>query len=472
MRRRSLTVAVASIVVLAGCQAWPSGRFDTSNSGFNAAETKLGLSNVGALRVRFTADLGSMHGPAIEPVVSGGFVYVSTAGMVKVYKADGSAGCSGVPLTCQPVWTADVGGRTLFNAPTIANGTMFVSTMANSSSSPGNLLFAFDAAGRSGCSSTPVACTPLWTSPVGYAPSPTVSNGFVYVAQQKTMSVLDANGVENCSGTPKVCSPLWTSAPLTSGVSFGGFSAPTVGRATAYLIDYNGTVYAYDANGSTGCAGSPVVCSPKWTAVLSSPGSADFLGWVGPVLDGSRLLTYTSTFNTGTGLVDTVVSAFDADGVANCSGSPVACQPVWSTQIPAPPRNTKLAVAYGTVFAVTGGGPNSSDKVTAFATDGTGCSGTPMTCPIKWTSGQSGLLRGKYAYPIVANGVLYQATTNGLSAFDARGSTCTTIPSPTSCEQWHSLSASGNAAIADGRVFVISEYWMANPIPGTLLMLS
>jgi hypothetical protein len=93
-----------------------------------------------------------------------------------------STQCSGAPPheTCAPLWTAAIGGAGTVgqSSPVVVNGVVYVS--AN------NKLYAFSAAGTTGCSGTPKTCTPLWTGSSNanttYA-SPAVANGMVYEGQ-------------------------------------------------------------------------------------------------------------------------------------------------------------------------------------------------------------------------------------------------------------------------------------------------
>ncbi len=457
-------VAVA-MVVLAGCQAWPSARFDAANTGFNAKENQLGAANVSALAARFTADVGSVDADGIPPVVVNGSVYVSAHGQLQVYSATGGGGCAGTPVVCVPLWTADLGGRRVISAPTVSAGTVFVSAYA---SPPGggesDLLFAFDAAGREGCGGTPVTCTPKWTAAAGFATSPTVYGGVVYVATQQRVAAIDAAGVQGCAGVPKVCTPLWTTAPLQPNyLSFGGFAAPTVGAAGLFMIDYDGHVYAYDQTGHTNCGGVPVVCAPTWTASTSPVQvmANRFLGWTGPVLDGSRVLTYTAASVNGT--VRARLSAFDAAGVQGCAGVPVVCIPEWTTTVAGEPMNAQLAVAYGSVFVAYRPSPMTSDGdgIAAFATDGSTCTGLPMTCDPQWTSTFQEPVSGQFADPIVANGLLYQPSATGVSVFDAHGASCTAPPTggpPTCGAVAHVPAPAGTSSlsIVDGRMYIVA----------------
>ena len=114
--------------------------------------------------------------------------------------------------------------------------------------------------------------------------------------------------------------------------------------------------------------------------------------------------------------------AYDAAGVAGCSGSPKVCQPRWT----APGWAGSMVVSEGRLFV---SGPVS---VAAFAVNGVaGCTGTPKVCSPVTTyavSHDTGITP-----PVVADGVLYvgvgydDTIINGgqhgaIQAYDARGS--------------------------------------------------
>lgn len=123
---------------------------------------------------------------------------------------------------------------------------------------------AFDANGVQGCTGTPAVCQPLWSAPlpgnaehlglVGIA----VSGGHVFVPTESGVSVFDAKGVTGCSGTPKVCTPV---ATLTFGASPGTRGSVTIANGVAYVGSMDG-LFAFDANLSQGCSGTPLVCQP------------------------------------------------------------------------------------------------------------------------------------------------------------------------------------------------------------------
>ena len=162
---------------------WARFHFDPANSGLNPYENVIGPANVSGLKTAWTAanplGIGSIGS---SPAVAGGVVYVgSTQGNLYAFSAAGATGCSGTPKTCTPLWTAaNAGGVSPMSpAPAVANGVVYVGSDGQ--------LYAFSAAGTTGCSGTPKTCTPLWataTSTSGATfSSPAVANGMVYEGQ-------------------------------------------------------------------------------------------------------------------------------------------------------------------------------------------------------------------------------------------------------------------------------------------------
>src|SRR4029077_9447814 len=128
--------------------------------------------------------------------------------------------------------------------------------------------------------------------------------------QDGNLYAFDASGVTGCAGTPKVCAPLWTAS--TGSVSS---SSRTVADGVVYVGSSIGNLYAFDAAGVSGCAGSPKVCEPLWTApagndIVSSPAVAGGVVYIGANEPGP-----------GGGFSDGYLNAFDAAGVTGCSGS-------------------------------------------------------------------------------------------------------------------------------------------------------
>ena len=246
-----------------------------------------------------------------SPTVSNGSVFVTTqVGDIEAFDAAGGSGCSGAPRICSPLWISHVAGPTS-SIVSVSNGILF----ARGSEGGTGTIVALDASGTRGCGGTPKVCTPLWAYATTYSPKgfPVVSGTTLYVDTDQLVSVFpnlvedgnieafDANGVKGCAGTPVVCAPIWSSQnTLPSGVSpvvgngvaivpglhaFDAqgvtdcsrsscsplWSTSTAGSPSAMggsvLYASSGTnIDAYDAGGASGCSGSPIICSPLWSA--------------------------------------------------------------------------------------------------------------------------------------------------------------------------------------------------------------
>src|SRR4029077_14463805 len=133
---------------------------------------------------------------------------------------------------------------------------------------------------------------------------------------------------------------------------------------------------AFSAAGTTSCSGTPKSCFPLWTALTgatgpdlqSSPAVADGIVYVG-----------SGFYPAGT------LSAFDAAGTTNCSGTPKTCAPLWT----APTLGgvgSSPAVGNGVVYVGTNGGGSYAFD----AAGNTNCSGTPKTCAPLWTASAGG----------------------------------------------------------------------------------
>jgi outer membrane protein assembly factor BamB len=191
--------------------------------------------------------------------VSNSVVYVGTgASFFYAFDANGVTNCSGTPKICSPLWSGLGTGDGTFS-PAVANGIVYVESGLDGD------LYAYDANGVTHCSGTPKFCHPLWGAATGsYIESaPAIANGVVYVgAQNGQLYAFDSNGATHCSGTPKVCRPLW-SATTTSGYLIQ--SAPMVANGVVYVGSTDRKLYAFNASGTTGCAGTPKTCTPLWT---------------------------------------------------------------------------------------------------------------------------------------------------------------------------------------------------------------
>jgi outer membrane protein assembly factor BamB len=225
-----------------------------------------------------------------SPAVANGIVYVGTSfGLLWAYDAAGNTNCSGSPKLCQPLWHGPaLHGFAATTSPAIANGLVYIGgTDGNSNLKK---LYAFDAAGNNtGCSGSPKTCQPLWSAPVALGgqirTAPAVANGVVYVGTifDNKLYAFDAAGNTGCSGSPKVCNPLWTTSATGS---VGIDSSPAVANGVVYVGSHDNKLYAFDAAGTTGCSGSPKVCNPLWTfaagaQVNSSPAVTNGVVYVG-----------------------------------------------------------------------------------------------------------------------------------------------------------------------------------------------
>jgi PQQ-like domain len=425
--------------------SWPQADGGPARTGDQPGETVIGTGNVSGLsEVR---SYPTRSDPS-APLIVNGILYVD-AGLLYAFDATGATGCPAAPGTCTPLWTAPTA---YFHGMAVADGKVFVSD--------GEGVQAFDAAGSENCSGTPKVCSPLWAtstktvtgppfvpgggSPVvvgdvlyvpGYGDGMALSQGGALVA------AFDAAGQRGCSGTPAVCVPMWTTSGLPA--SSGNAGSPAVANGVLYIA--NSTLYAFDANGSQACTGTPKVCGPLWTAAMTGSGATDGA----PAVAGG--VVYVGTFYTG-------LYAFDAAGSRDCSAAAAgkACAPLWH----APESSTgsidvAAAVAGGVVYVASATG-----TLTAFAAQAPGsCPGTGdvRTCTVAplWT-GTGGVATS--SSPVVAGGVVYVAA-GGTYAFDAAGSRdCTTAAAGKACTPlWKSagtFAMEGALAVVDGVLYV------------------
>ncbi len=314
----------------------------------------------------------------------------------------------------------------------LSQGRGFVST------GDGRLVAA--SAGTTGCTGSPLVCQPLWTASYPGADTvgtPLVANNVVYetYADSKgtvaALAAYDANGVTNCAGTPLVCEPLWTAPVATlTGVNIDQ------GRLLVANLE-TGSLEAYDPAGVTDCSGTPKVCQPLWSA----PDTSIF--WPS-IADGQ---VYLANFTGPTG----TVSVYDETGSTNCTGSPVVCQPLWTVALPGEGMggvDVSGGVGYVQARPSAGGFPT----LVAFdATGTTNCTGTPKVCQPLWTAPLSSPTYLTDT-PAVANGLVY-AGSGGDQVFDAAGVTgCS--GTPTVCQPIRGdTGQAGDQTVANGLLF-------------------
>jgi PQQ-like domain len=237
-----------------------------------------------------------------------------------------------------------------------------------------------------------------------------------------------------------------TGAPIRSYTS-----ASTWGPAVA-----DGRLYAAVYSGSTGIG--------AWDVATGTPlfGSDDVGGVGSPPLAVGSGRVY--EVRNGT------LRAFDAAGVAGCTGTPAVCTPLWTAPaVGAPAVAGDLVVAGNQVFAATGcgaatcaplwtadaGGPvspaaladgviyvTSLDRLLAF--DAAGC-GAPA-CPPLWVAEDAG-----FWAPSVANGVVYTADGDRLNAYPAGGCSGPVCPALASLPLLAGA-GTGSVVVSGGRV--------------------
>jgi outer membrane protein assembly factor BamB len=409
---------------------WAKFHFDPANSGLNPYENVISSANVSGLKTAWTwtQTVGSVGS---SPAVANGVVYVgSTQGNLYAFSAAGTTGCSGTPKTCQPLWTGTTGSIT-YSSPAVAGGVVYVAATDGK-------LYAFSANGTTGCSGIPKTCTPLWTAAIAEASgvsSPVVVNGVVYITAGTNgqLYAFNANGTTGCSGTPKTCTPLWTAA-ADSG------STPAVSGGVVYVAGFN-SLDAFSAAGTTGCSGTPPnrTCSPLWTGTTSGNGASS------PTVAGGVVYL-------GSG--DTKLYAFSAAAsAAHCSGTPKTCTALWTGATGNSIFSTP-AVAGGVAYI-----SSTDGNLYAFSAAGTtGCSGTPKTCAPLWTAAGAGGAPPLSPAPAVANGVVYAGSNGQLYAFSAAGTTgCSGTPK-TCTPLWATGTSTSGAtlsspAVANGMVY-------------------
>ncbi|HJV08035.1 MAG TPA: PQQ-binding-like beta-propeller repeat protein, partial [Acidimicrobiales bacterium] len=160
-----MLLAATAVPAGAATGDWPQFRADPPHTGFNASETVISTANVASLAQRWTATTGG-DVTFSSPAVANGVVYVgSNDHKLYAFDAAGTTNCSGTPIACSPLWTATTGGQ-LPSSPAVAHGVVYVGSLDGK-------LYAFDAA--SGAL--------LWAATTGsaVASSPTEANGVVYV---------------------------------------------------------------------------------------------------------------------------------------------------------------------------------------------------------------------------------------------------------------------------------------------------
>jgi outer membrane protein assembly factor BamB len=385
--RKSAHVALLCAIALSlsACD-WSTFKFGPAHTGFNPFETTIGVGNVSKLGLVWQTT-GAEVANSEPPAISDGVVYSTSDNGLFAFDAAG-LGCTGIPATCSPLWTADAPSS--FSSPTVAGGVVYAS---------GSKLLAFDAKGETNCSSNePRVCQPLWQAATGASSTtnatPVVAQGAVYVYARSTLSAFDAAGITGCSGNPKTCQPLWTATVPNDGEQN---SVPAVANGTLFVgstADHN--LYAFDAAGTTNCSGTPKVCTPLWRGPTAGS------------IHASPAVGYGSVYVESN---DGNMYAFDATGTTGCHGTPKVCTRLWTGFVGQ--TSDSPAIAYHRVYV-----GNDQGNLLAFDASGSSnCSGVPKRCgPLA----QYPAPLGGFRSPAVANHVVYvDVLATVMDAFDA-----------------------------------------------------
>jgi len=192
-------------------------------------------------------------------------------------------------------------------------------------------------------------------------------------------------------------------------------------------------------------------------------------------------IVYSSGYEpTDDGSADSVLFAFDAAGITNCSGTPKVCSPLWQFNVGglASPVNVDNGVVYvaansdgdsqgglyalnattgALLWSVSGGGfltsPTVSNGVLYEVTDAESVNAYDLNGNFLWSDA------GGAATPAVSHGILYTTTDGKLAAFDTNGVTNCSGSPKTCLPLWtasvgNTVLGSSSPAIANGVVYI------------------
>ena len=261
-------------------------------------------------------------GYLLQPIIVGDKILVFAGRTaLRVYDLDGIEGCSGTPKVCAPLGEATdatTGELNVDPSLTVSGSTAYVAK---------DDLRAYPVSSLIDCIVTAAPCAPTWR----FVPSGddyvqmlrvVVAGGTVYASVDRSLDddteiVAIPEGGTGCSGTPVVCSPSWTTQPLTGQEASAVHLAATgdrlvvsIGPAFDDPTVNSGGIFAYDVET---CSTAPGPCAPLWR---------------------SPALRYPSKFAIAEGLVfasdndGETTNAFDLAGSTGCAGTPRVCTPV------------------------------------------------------------------------------------------------------------------------------------------------
>jgi hypothetical protein len=307
--------------------------WDTGTQWTVAAYDALGrgdCSGPAGCRPLWTGSFGTAPASAFAPklAIADGKVYASgmgdgplatTPANLAVFDAAGSTGCTGAPVTCQPLFRYSA-STSAFVYPAVADGRLYAGAVDDAS------ILVFDAKGQTGCNQG--VCTPLFRLRTDGRASVSVADGVAYAAVSQKLLAFDATAASGCSGSPLTCAARWTGT-LTGAVN-AAVDAPVVTAGRVYVAESLPAgstlgVEAFDAAGTANCSGSPRVCSRLWLS--TAPMGATIR------LGASKNLLFAATWNVNPGVtLEGKLVAYDIAGAQGCTGTPKTCTPLkqWS----------------------------------------------------------------------------------------------------------------------------------------------
>ena len=293
--------------------------------GYDVAGTRNCSPSTSTCNPVFVAAVGTAPVAPSPPVLADGRIYVNGASALYAFDAAGSTGCTNWygMQACAPVWSALTGHSAPGVGPAVVNGVVY--TAAGNDSGDG--LAAFDDA-----SGGPLWFVPLHDAPITATPSVAV-NGSVVVPTQHAIVVIPGS----CPAAS--CAP---STILSSGANDTFSATPTITDSTIYATSNNGHIYAWPA---AGCGST--ICVPTAGAVVDAPAAgATDAAQTAAVENGVLFLLGRRAAATGD---DVVVQAFDAATLGSIATWDLGARGL-------APGLTSVSIANSVVYAPTGNG--------------------------------------------------------------------------------------------------------------------
>ncbi len=174
------------------------------------------------------------------PSLSGGVAF----SLFSAADIGSTTGCTGTPVVCPPTWTLSTPGA-VARSYSVAAGQVLL---------PGGTVTgtveAFDAKGQAGCSGVPRTCTAVRRYVTNGSPTGASATGaLVFVTSDPAgavpakVSAFDLAGGTGCSGSPVTCTPLWTGS--LGDVAIGFLDPPAIAGNLVAVSGNNGVVRVF-----------------------------------------------------------------------------------------------------------------------------------------------------------------------------------------------------------------------------------